>query len=83
MEVKNFIYFLAFLLIDMHFFLLIYVMYLYRNCYDFEFQYEIFKENNKEKLSFIQRIELYYFSSIILAGNWILEKLKKLYDAFF
>ena len=52
-------------------------MYLYRNCYDFDLEYKIFKENNKEKLSFIRRMELYYFNSIILAGNWILEKLKK------
>ena len=52
-------------------------MYLYRNCYDFDLEYKIFKENNKEKLSFIRRMELYYFNSIILAANWILEKLKK------
>lgn len=64
---------ILFLILIAYSLIVIYTIYLFKDCYDYELEKEQFKEDIKNSTTIAEKIILYLAGSIILTANKILE----------
>ena len=64
---------ILFLILSAYFVLVIYAIYLFKDCYDYELEKEQLKTNIKNSITTAEKIIHYFAGSAILVANKILE----------